>query len=103
MVAHFRNLFDVPMEEGVYARMNDVYIRLAEMQNVYRSLKGVLRLRECRLCGILVFILFFVLLFFLVVNLDVSLIDYWRYRLRVRLYGYFANRLNEQQYGQLTI
>ncbi|XP_072041938.1 uncharacterized protein [Amphiura filiformis] len=46
MVEHFRNLFDVPTEEGVYARMNDVYIRLAEMQNVYRSLKGVLRLND---------------------------------------------------------
>lgn len=46
MVAHFQKLFDVPMQEGIYARMNDVYVRLAEMQNIYRSLKTSLGLRE---------------------------------------------------------
>ena len=52
MVAHFQKLFDVPMQAGVYARMNDVYVRLAEMQNIYRSLKTSLGLSKLQLWAI---------------------------------------------------
>ncbi|XP_022085003.1 uncharacterized protein LOC110976223 [Acanthaster planci] len=46
MVAHFQRLFDVPTEGGVYTRMNELYSRVGEMQNVLHSLRDVLGLDE---------------------------------------------------------
>ncbi|XP_038076662.1 uncharacterized protein LOC119744669 [Patiria miniata] len=46
MVAHFQKLFDVPTEGGVYTRMNELYSRVGEMQNVLHSLKDILGLDE---------------------------------------------------------
>ncbi|XP_060767651.1 centrosomal protein of 70 kDa isoform X2 [Neoarius graeffei] len=42
MVSHFQKLFDVPSLRGVYLRMNKVYTRLAEMNNVMRNLRDIL-------------------------------------------------------------
>ncbi|MCI4393407.1 hypothetical protein PGIGA_G00157110 [Pangasianodon gigas] len=42
MVSHFQKLFDVPSLRGVYPRMNEVYTRLAEMNNAMRNLRDIL-------------------------------------------------------------
>ncbi|XP_053085443.1 centrosomal protein of 70 kDa isoform X2 [Pangasianodon hypophthalmus] len=42
MVSHFQKLFDVPGLRGVYPRMNEVYTRLAEMNNAMRNLRDIL-------------------------------------------------------------
>ncbi|MCJ8747598.1 hypothetical protein PDJAM_G00155420 [Pangasius djambal] len=42
MVSHFQKLFDVPSLRGVYPRMNEVYTRLAEMNNTMRNLRDIL-------------------------------------------------------------
>ncbi|XP_039693218.1 centrosomal protein of 70 kDa isoform X3 [Pteropus medius] len=44
IVSHFQKLFDVPSLNGVYPRMNEVYIRLGEMNNAVRNLQELLEL-----------------------------------------------------------
>ncbi|KAI5088975.1 centrosomal protein of 70 kDa isoform X2 [Silurus meridionalis] len=46
MVSHFQKLFDVPSLRGVYPRMNEVYTRLAEMNNAMRNLRDILDMDE---------------------------------------------------------
>ncbi|XP_033624133.1 uncharacterized protein LOC117287739 [Asterias rubens] len=46
MVSHFQRLFDVPTDGGVYTRMNELYVRVGEMQNIIHSLKDILGLDE---------------------------------------------------------
>ncbi|CAH1772478.1 unnamed protein product [Owenia fusiformis] len=46
IVEHFQNLFDVPKVSGIYPRMNDIYTRLGEMQNVIKTLRNLLGLHE---------------------------------------------------------
>lgn len=47
MVSHFQKLFDVPSLRGVYPRMNEVYTRLAEMNNAMRNLRDILDIGVC--------------------------------------------------------
>ncbi|KAM5291847.1 centrosomal protein of 70 kDa [Ctenodactylus gundi] len=44
IVSHFQKLFDVPSLNGVYPRMNEVYVRLGEMNNAVRNLQELLEL-----------------------------------------------------------
>ncbi|XP_049631811.1 centrosomal protein of 70 kDa [Suncus etruscus] len=44
VVSHFQKLFDVPSLTGVYPRMNEVYTRLGELNNVMRTLQELLEL-----------------------------------------------------------
>ncbi|XP_039074135.1 centrosomal protein of 70 kDa isoform X2 [Hyaena hyaena] len=44
IVSHFQKLFDVPSLNGVYPRMNEVYMRLGEMNNAVRNLQELLEL-----------------------------------------------------------
>lgn len=44
IVSHFQKLFDVASLRGVYPRMNEVYTRLEEMNNVMRNLRDILDL-----------------------------------------------------------
>ncbi|XP_007945693.1 centrosomal protein of 70 kDa [Orycteropus afer afer] len=44
VVSHFQKLFDVPSLNGIYPRMNEVYIRLGEMNNAVRNLQELLEL-----------------------------------------------------------
>ncbi|KAK3528307.1 hypothetical protein QTP86_030862, partial [Hemibagrus guttatus] len=46
MVSHFQMLFDVASIRGVYPRMNEVYTRLAEMNNAMRNLRDILDMDE---------------------------------------------------------
>ncbi|KAK2819501.1 hypothetical protein Q7C36_021147 [Tachysurus vachellii] len=46
MVSHFQMLFDVVSIRGVYTRMNEVYTRLAEMNNAMRNLRDILDMDE---------------------------------------------------------
>ncbi|XP_066300102.1 centrosomal protein of 70 kDa-like [Branchiostoma lanceolatum] len=50
MVGHFQKLFDVPKLNGVYVRMNQVYSRLGEMQNMMNSLREALKLDKSASC-----------------------------------------------------
>ncbi|XP_078581031.1 centrosomal protein of 70 kDa-like isoform X1 [Branchiostoma floridae x Branchiostoma japonicum] len=50
MVGHFQKLFDVPKLSGVYVRMNQVYSRLGEMQNMMNSLREALKLDKSASC-----------------------------------------------------
>ncbi|XP_078662494.1 centrosomal protein of 70 kDa-like [Branchiostoma floridae x Branchiostoma belcheri] len=50
MVGHFQKLFDVPKLNGVYVRMNQVYSRLGEMQNMMNSLREALKLDRSASC-----------------------------------------------------
>ncbi|KAF4093421.1 hypothetical protein AMELA_G00001960 [Ameiurus melas] len=42
IVSHFQKLFDVTSLRGVYPRMNEVYTRIQEMNNVMRNLRDIL-------------------------------------------------------------
>ncbi|XP_041897632.1 centrosomal protein of 70 kDa isoform X2 [Corvus kubaryi] len=44
IVSHFQKLFDVSSLNGVYPRMNEVYIKLGEMTNAMRNLHELLEL-----------------------------------------------------------
>ena len=44
IVSHIQTLFDIDKVTGVYARMNDVYTRLGEAQNVMKTLNDLLGL-----------------------------------------------------------
>jgi len=44
IVAHFQKLFDVNSIEGIFPRMNDVYIRLGETYNSMNNIRDVLGL-----------------------------------------------------------
>ncbi|KAL9848677.1 centrosomal protein of 70 kDa isoform 2-T2 [Geothlypis trichas] len=44
IVSHFQKLFDVNSLNGVYPRMNEVYIKLGEMTNAMRNLQELLEL-----------------------------------------------------------
>lgn len=44
IVSHFQKLFDVNSVNGVYPRMNEVYIKLGEMTNAMRNLQELLEL-----------------------------------------------------------
>lgn len=44
IVFHFQKLFDVNSLNGVYPRMNEVYIKLGEMTNAMRNLHELLEL-----------------------------------------------------------
>ncbi|XP_004588464.2 centrosomal protein of 70 kDa [Ochotona princeps] len=44
IVSHFQKLFDVPSLDGVYPRMNEVYLRLGEMHSAVRNLQELLEL-----------------------------------------------------------
>lgn len=44
IVSHFQKLFDVPSLNGVYARMNEVYTRLGELNSAVRNLQELLEL-----------------------------------------------------------
>lgn len=44
LVQHFQRLFDCPQIIGVYSRMNVVYSRYSEMQNILDSLKKILNI-----------------------------------------------------------
>ncbi|XP_053472799.1 centrosomal protein of 70 kDa isoform X5 [Ictalurus furcatus] len=46
IVSHFQKLFDVASLRGVYPRMNEVYTRLEEMNNVMRNLRDILDLDD---------------------------------------------------------
>lgn len=44
IVAHFQKLFDVKSILGIFPRMNEVYSRVGEMQNVMKTIKETLDL-----------------------------------------------------------
>ncbi|XP_043930935.1 centrosomal protein of 70 kDa isoform X2 [Protopterus annectens] len=54
IVSHFQTLFDVSSLNGVYPRMNEVYIKLEEMNNAMRNLRVLLGLDPSVPCSTLV-------------------------------------------------
>ncbi|XP_004712176.1 centrosomal protein of 70 kDa isoform X1 [Echinops telfairi] len=54
VVSHFQKLFDVPSLNGVYPRMNEIYMRLGEMNNAVRHLQELLELDSCTSVYVLV-------------------------------------------------
>ncbi|XP_075402965.1 centrosomal protein of 70 kDa [Tenrec ecaudatus] len=54
VVSHFQKLFDVPSLNGVYPRMNEVYVRLGEMNSAVRHLQELLELDSCTSLYVLV-------------------------------------------------
>ncbi|XP_064419313.1 centrosomal protein of 70 kDa [Latimeria chalumnae] len=47
IVSHFQKLFDVASVNGIYPRMNEVYIRLGELTNALRNVQDLLGLDDC--------------------------------------------------------
>ncbi|KAJ1175728.1 hypothetical protein NDU88_001015 [Pleurodeles waltl] len=45
-VLHFQKLFDVTSPNGIFTRMNDVYMKLGEMNNAMRNLRNLLGLDD---------------------------------------------------------
>lgn len=54
IVSHFRILFDVSSLNGVYPRMNEIYIKLGEMNNAMKNLRVLLELDPSAPCSALV-------------------------------------------------
>ncbi|XP_064594792.1 centrosomal protein of 70 kDa-like [Liolophura sinensis] len=46
IVSHFQMLFEVPHIAGVFPRMNDLYTKYGEVQNVLHTLRNILGLKE---------------------------------------------------------
>lgn len=47
IVAHFQNLFEVKALEGVFPKMNEVFVANNEMKNFIKSLKALLQIGRC--------------------------------------------------------
>ncbi|XP_001375700.1 centrosomal protein of 70 kDa isoform X1 [Monodelphis domestica] len=54
IVNHFQKLFDVTSLSGIYPRMNEVYIRLGEMNNAVRNIYEILELDNSSSLSVLV-------------------------------------------------
>lgn len=46
IIAHFQKLFDVNSIEGIFPRMNEVYMYLGESHNLLNNLRDILSLGE---------------------------------------------------------
>ena len=46
IIAHFQKLFDVNSIEGIFPRMNEVYMYLGESHNLMNNLRDILGLGE---------------------------------------------------------
>lgn len=46
IIAHFQKLFDVNSIEGIFPRMNEVYLYLGESHNLLNNLRDILSLGE---------------------------------------------------------
>ncbi|ELT99245.1 hypothetical protein CAPTEDRAFT_193716 [Capitella teleta] len=46
IVSHFQELFDVKCVDGIFSRMNEIYVKLGEMHSVLRNLKHLLGLDD---------------------------------------------------------
>lgn len=47
MIAHFQRLFEVKALDGVFPKMNELYLTVNEARNCMSAIKSMLRLGKC--------------------------------------------------------